>query len=117
MTITVNTKVYTLDSTPNASTCRYRGPKQSFSEIDNIEVKRQLPKKTAEYNGNARAGQRITRSAVDAQGKILTAYVNIDTSIPVGFPPADATALRVDAAALFNGSVGADVVDKLIINF
>lgn len=114
MSITINTKTYTEDSAPNPSAYRYRGPNQSFTAIDNIELKRTLPKKTAVSEGNARAGQRITRSAV-VNGKVLIAWMETTSCIPVGFPDADATALVNDHGALVASAVGHGVVEDLII--
>ena len=115
MTITVNTKAYTEDSTsPNV--VRYAGPSQTVSVTDNIELKRQAPKRTATYDGNSRTSMRMTRSAV-VNGKTLTAYVAEEASIPVGFPDADVTALQTDAAALFASATGQDVVKKARLRF
>lgn len=115
MTITVNTKAYSEDSTsPNL--IRYAGPNQTASTTDNIELKRVAPKRTATYDGNSRTSQRITRSAV-VNGKTLVAYVSVEASIPVGFPPADVATLQTDTGALVSSSVGADVIGKAKIKF
>lgn len=116
MTITVNTKDYSEDSSPNPNAVRYRGPNQTYSVVDNIEIKRTLPKKTATYNGNARSGIRITRSAV-VNGETLVAFVNVDTSIPVGFPQADTTALVNDSGDLLASATGHAVVETQRLKF
>lgn len=116
MTIVVNTKTYSEDSAPNPNAVRYRGPNQTYSVIDNIEIKRTLPKKTATYNGNARSGMRITRSAV-VDGETLVAAVSVDTTIPVGFPEAEATALVNDAGALVASATGRAVVKDQQLKF
>lgn len=116
MAIVVNTKSYSEDSQINRDAVRYAGPNQTGSVVDNIEVKRVAPKRTATYEGNARGGVRLTRSAV-VNGKTLTAFINVDSSIPVGFPAADATALVNDAGALVTGTTGHGVIENAKIKY
>lgn len=116
MAIVVNTKSYSEDSSPSPNAVRYRGPNQSFSVIDNIELKRTAPKKSGAYAGNARGGVRTTRSAIHpVTGEVLVAYIDTNSSLPVGFPAADATALRSDHGALISGTVGDNVIEDGII--
>jgi len=115
MTITVNTKAYTEDSTsPNV--VRYAGPLQTASITDNIEIKRLAPKRTATYDGNSRTWTRTTRSVV-VNGKTLVAYMSTEASIPVGFPDADVTTLQTDHGALISSAIGLDIVKKAKIKY
>lgn len=116
MSFTVNTKTYNEDSSPTPNAVRYRGPNQSFSVVDNVELKRTAPKKTGTYAGNARGGVRTTRSAIHpVTGEVLVAYIDTNSSLPVGFPAADATALRADHGALISGAVGDSVIEDGVI--
>lgn len=116
MSFTVNTKVYTEDSTINKDAIRYAGPNQTGAVVDNFELKRVAPKRISTYEGNTRAGIRLTRSAV-VDGKTLVAYVNTETSIPVGFPTADATALVNDASALTGSATGHGVIEGFKVKY
>lgn len=116
MSIVVNTKTYSEDSQLNPNAVRYAGPGQTGQATDNIEIKRTAPKRTATYEGNARAGIRTTRSAV-VNGKTLTAYINSDSSIPVGFPATDATALVNDHGALIGSATGHSVIEDAKLKF
>lgn len=116
MTFTVNTKVYAEDSTINKDAIRYAGPLQTGSVVDNFELKRVAPKRTATYEGNSRGGIRLTRSAV-VNGKTLVAFVDSNTSIPVGFPSADATALVNDASSLMGSATGHAVIEGFKVKF
>lgn len=100
MTITVNTKAYTLD-TANGNVARFLGPAHSFQAVDTISFARTAPKPTKDFAGVARAVVKLTRSVPTGIDQRANIVLGGDThSIPVGAAQADIDAALNDYAAL-----------------
>lgn len=115
MTITVNTKTYTLDTNVTKDIVAYNGPAATFALKDGLTLKRTAPKPTTISEGFAKSEAKFTRSvAVGALYKDAIVYVGV--SLPVGMAKADADALRADIAALVDGTNGDDLMWKHDVN-
>lgn len=112
MTITVNTKSYVADVSPNANTTVYRGPAATFGVKDQLVLSRTAPKATAEYPGNARARIKFARTLQynATTGETADAIIEVNVSIPVGVATASIDSLRDDMGDLLIASVADEII-------
>lgn len=112
MTITVNTKAYTLD-TANGNTARFLGPAHSFQSVDTITFARTAPKPTKDFAGVARATVKLTRTVstgVDSRAQLVLGGDN--HAIPVGAAQADIDTALTDYASLMASADAKAFVSK-----
>lgn len=115
MSLTINAKTYN----PHAlerDVISYAGPNHTFSVKDLCTVKRQAPKPTATYRGNARETVKLTRTLTLDDSTKADALVNIEFSVPVGAANADVQALADDLGALLSSAVIDEIILKQDIN-
>lgn len=109
----IGTKTYsTYKVEPDA--VAYNGPAHTVTAKDLLGLRRTLPKTSGADRGVLKTGSKLTRTCViNAEtGQTRDGIVTIETSLPVGITPADATALLTDAALL----AAADYVAKLAVD-
>lgn len=100
MTITVNTKAYTLDNV-SGNTARFLGPAHSFQAVDSITFTRTAPKPVKGFAGVARAAVKLTRTVSTGTDTTAPLVLGGDVhAIPVGAAQADIDAALSDYAAL-----------------
>jgi hypothetical protein len=110
MTITVNTKDYVRDSSPNANTEVYRGPNATASVKDALLLSRTAAKPTDTFPGMAKSRGKFTRTVEYATGKYADAIIEFTSSFPVGTAEADVDALRDDMGDFLIASYGNVVI-------
>lgn len=100
-----NSKTYTLDSN-TANSAIYRGPGQTLSVRDQLQVSRQRIKTSAAYSGTSRGNATLTRTVAltGALSPSGVASMSVDPALPVGMSGADQDALIAD----FRGFVASD---------
>lgn len=116
MSLTVNTKAYSLDSTQTPDRNRYTGPAHDMSTKDYLDASRVAAKPTADFDGVARSSLKFTRTVV-VDGAKQTAIAEASFSIPVGTAEADVDSIRDDLADALLSQAGDDLVLKHDINF
>lgn len=118
MSITVNTKVYSLDSTQTPDRNRYTGPSHTLSAKDYFDLSRVSPKATSDFSGVARSSVKITRTVAltGALSSSGTAIAEASFSTPVGMAEVDVDSLRDDLGDLLLLPSIDDLVYKHDIN-
>lgn len=98
MSITLNTNVYSFDSSISKDKVQYTGPDHTFSVKDSLTMGRTAPKPTATFNGVARSEFKRTKTVVinATTGETAEAIITVTSSLPVGMLVADADDLRDD---------------------
>mgnify|MGYP001140973330 CR=1 FL=1 len=92
-----NSKTYKLDSS-TANSATYRGPGQTLSIRDQLQLSRQRIKTSAAYSGTSRGNATLTRT-VPLTGALTptgVASLSVDPALPVGMADADQDALIAD---------------------
>ncbi len=115
MSITVNTKAYSLDTTQTPDSNLYTGPNHTFANKDTLVLKRTAPKATATFPGVARSTAKFTRSVTVGTEK-YDAIIEVNCSLPSGMAKADVDSLRDDIGDLINSTNGDDLAWKHDIN-
>lgn len=110
MSITVNTKAYVADVSPNANTTVYRGPAATFGVKDQLLLARTAPKPTAVYPGNARSRLKFTRSLEYSTGLFADAIIEVSVSLPVGVSSGAVDSLRDDMGDLLIASTADEII-------
>lgn len=116
MTITVNTKAYSFDSTQTPDRNRYTGPAHTFSVKDLLDLARVQPKPNGDFAGVARASAKFTRTVTLPGSTTGTAIVEVTASLPVGMAEADVDSIRDDMGDLLLLTAGDDLFFKQDIN-
>lgn len=116
MALTISTKTYNFDTNPTPDSSRYFGPDQTASVKDMVVLKRAAPKVTKDFAGVARASEKTVKSCV-INGITRDLIAETNFSYPVGAPPADVTALRVDHSSLLASAPTQTLVDNSKISY
>lgn len=116
MSITLNTKTYSVDSYLSPNKIRYTGPAEALGMKDRIDIGRQYPKATSEYAGNARSQMKHVQTLTDGTDVVGDGIVDIRVQIPVGVASAEADALLDDAGDMLVSAVAQAVAKSLDIN-
>jgi hypothetical protein len=111
MTITVNTKVYSLDTNLTPDSIRYVCPLNDFDTKEILDLKRTAAKPTVDFPGVARSSAKFSRTVVIG-GVSYTNIGEANFSIVVGTAAADIDSLRDDLGDLLISSNGDDLVEK-----
>jgi len=112
MTVTVNTRAYAFDSNPSPDTGRHTGPALTFQVKDVLDLKRTAPKKTATFDGVARAGVKFARTVTLANGNKAEMIGEASFSIPVGTADADIDLIRDDLGDYLISAGAGDLLKK-----
>lgn len=118
MSLSVNTKTYSLDSSaPNL--VKYAGPNHTSSVKDLIALGRTVAKPTATFSGVVRSDGKLTRTLTltGALSPTGDAILEVKTSVPVGAAAADIDAILNDFGAFLASATYKDIVKKSAINF
>lgn len=118
MSLSVNTKTYSLDSSaPNL--VKYAGPAHTSSVKDLIALGRTGAKPTTVFSGVVRSDGKLTRTLTltGALTPSADAILEIKMSVPVGAASADIDAMLNDMGAFLASATYKDVVKKSAINF
>ncbi|DAD52335.1 TPA_asm: coat protein [ssRNA phage SRR7473382_4] len=97
MTITVNTRVYTLDGNAE-NLAKYVGPAASSTVKDFMLLKRQPARPTADFAGVNRVTFKVVKTLTLQNSSVWDAIVEVNASIPVGATEADVDLIRDDVA-------------------
>lgn len=116
MSITLNTKTYSVDSYLSPNKIRYTGPGEALGVKDRIDLGRQYPKPTADYAGNARSQGKFVQSLTDGTDVVGDGIVDIRVQIPVGAATAEVDGLLDDAGDFLISAVAQAVAKALDIN-
>lgn len=112
MSLTVNTKTYDEDS-PLAGGKRYTGPAHNLNVLDMADLKRTLPKPTADSLGNLRGQLKATRSLTDGTNVLSSpALLDVQWRIPVEAQGTEIDTLIDDYAAFIASAAFKDLVKK-----
>lgn len=105
MSLTFNTKTYTLDSN-DSNSALYAGAANTFTAKDVTLLRRLAVKASDVFSGVSRTFAKLTRTLPLTGAKTPTsdAYVNIEVMVPVGSAAADVDALLNDMAALLGSA-------------
>jgi hypothetical protein len=117
MSITINTRAYTLDS-QGADTARFAGPAHTLSQADTFELQRAYPKPGR--NGDLGVGRpsvkRVKSVVVNATtGERKDLRAQVLGSVPVGTANADIDALCDDVAAFLSSAQGKALFKSLVV--
>lgn len=115
MTITVNTKAYTLDATVDQNQNQYTGPNHTISARDTLSLRRSKSAASVNGPGVAKAFCKFVRT-VTVDGKKYDLIAEGYVTAPVGVAQADVDSIRDDLGDLLVSTNGADLVWKQDIN-
>lgn len=117
MSLTINTKTFSLDAHLSPDGARYAGPNQSYSGRDHLDLKRTFPKPTDTFAGNARAQAKFSRTLTDGTDPVGEAVVDIRVQLPAAGAAAEVTALVADVASYVGGADFLSLVNDLDITY
>lgn len=119
MSVTLNTKVYSLDSMLSANGSRYAAASSTQSVPDLLDAKRTAPKPTATFAGVQRASMKFHRAVQlnGVAGSYGTAIVEVSVSIPVGATQAAAESILDDAGDFCLLQAARDLMWKGTLSF
>lgn len=102
MAIVVNTKSYARDVSATGSSVPYKGPANTVSTKDQMDLARISPKPTSTFSGVARSEAKLTRTSTLTNAKSLTwdAIGKANITFPVGMSNADMDTFLTDFASL-----------------
>lgn len=118
MSLTINTKPYTPDSSSKDQSV-YVGPLRSIAVLDNLVLGRVAPKPVKDFSGVGRSNAKLTRT-LNLTGALTLmgdAIIQLGTSVPVGAADADVDALINDFAAYVASDDFKTLVKKQRISF
>jgi hypothetical protein len=117
MSLDVNTKVYSLDSS-GVNNVGYRGPAHSVSSKDILRLLRVEPKVVTTSSGVGRTSAKLTRTLVltGAKEPVRDGAIEVGGSIPVGAAQADVYAMIADLGAWMVSAEGKAHIWSQIVN-
>jgi len=118
MSLTVNAKTYSTDSTQKDSV-GYAGPANTLSVKDYIKLARVAPKPTAILSGVARTDAKLTRT-LTLTGALTPSHdsiLDIALSVPVGAASADIDSMLNDMGSFLASATFKTHVKSLTVNF
>lgn len=112
MSIVLNTKSYEADIAISPNQVPYKGPANTLSVKDRMDLYRVDPKGTATFSGVGRSRAKIVRTLTLTDAKTVTgdAIADISVSVPVG-----ATAANIDSLADDIGAFTSSAAFKLLL--
>lgn len=112
MSIVLNTKSYEADIAVTPNQVPYKGPANTLSVKDRMDVYRVEPKDTATFSGVGRSRAKFVRTLTLTGAKTVSgdAIVDISVSIPVG-----ASTVNIDSLADDIGAFTSSATFKLLI--
>lgn len=116
MSITLNTKTYTLDASIDGNRNRYTGPAHTITTNDYFDVSRAKTPAKGDFIGQARAGIKTVKT-VTISGSQYDIIIETTVRAPLGVAQADLDSARDDHGDLLVSTTGADLFYKHDISF
>ncbi len=106
MSLTINAKTYTYDTTVSPTMFAYVGPLKTLTVKDDVRLGRTAPKPTTTFSGVGRTVFKMTRTltltgASTPTGDII---VEVNVTAPVGFASADVDSALNDAGSMVSSA-------------